>query len=45
MLDLIEGLAICFSVLMIFSPLVGFVLFTRYINRKEKAALAEFAEK
>jgi hypothetical protein len=42
--DLIEGLAICFSVSMIFTPLIGFLLFLRYINRKEKAALAEFNE-
>ena len=41
----IEGLAICLSVGMIFTPLVGFVLFLRYINRKEKATLAELNEK
>ena len=39
--DLIEGLAICFSATMIFTPLIGFVLFLRYINHKEKSALAE----
>lgn len=38
--DLIEGLAICFSVGMIFTPFISFVLFMRYINRKEKAVLA-----
>ncbi len=43
--DLLEGLAICFSVALIFTPLIGFVLFLRYINRKERAALAEYNEK
>jgi hypothetical protein len=43
--DLIESLAICLSVSMIFTPLIGFVLFLRHINRKEKAALAELNEK
>ena len=42
--DFIEGLAICLSVGMIFTPLVGFLLFLRYINRKEQATLAEFNE-
>jgi hypothetical protein len=42
--DLIEGLAICFSVGMIFTPLIGFLLFLRYISRKEKAALAEYGD-
>lgn len=42
--DLIEGLAICFSVGMIFTPLISFLIFLRYINRKEKATLAEYGE-
>jgi len=42
--DFIESLAISFSIAMIFTPLVGFLLFLRYINRKEKAALAEYGE-
>lgn len=43
--DLVESLAICYSIGMIFTPLIGFALFLRYINRKEKAALTEFDEK
>lgn len=43
--DLIEGMAICSAVTMMFIPLVGFVLFLRVIKRKEKAALAEFEER
>jgi hypothetical protein len=43
--DLIEGLAICFSMGLIFTPLIGFLLILRYINRKEKAVLAEYGEK
>ena len=40
--DLIESLAICSAIAMIFMPLIGFVLFLRTIKRKEKAALMEF---
>lgn len=43
--DLIESLAICFSLTLIFTPLIGFLLFLRYIKHKERAALAEFNEK
>jgi hypothetical protein len=39
--DAVESLAICLSIGMVFTPLIGFILFLRYINRKEKAALAE----
>ncbi len=42
--DLIESLAICYAVGLIFAPLIAFLLFLRYIKRKEKAALAEFEE-
>jgi len=42
--DLIESLAICFSIAMIFTPLIGFLLFLRYINRKETSALVELNE-
>ena len=40
--DMIESVAICFSVFLIFSPLIGFVIFSRYINRKEKAVLEQY---
>jgi len=40
--DMIASLAICLSVGMVFTPLIGFVLFLRYINRKEKAAVEQF---
>jgi uncharacterized membrane protein affecting hemolysin expression len=42
--DTIESLVICFSVGIIFTPLILFLLFLRYINHKEKAALAELNE-
>ena len=42
--DFFEGLAICLSVGMVFTPLIGYVLFSRYLKRKEKAALKEFSK-
>ena len=39
--DLIESVAICYAIGKMLAPLIGFVLFLRYINRKEKAALVE----
>lgn len=44
MQDMIESLAICFSAGMIFLPFMVFVIFTRYISRKEKAVLKELNE-
>ncbi len=44
MRDAIEGLAVCLSVGMVFMPLIGFILFNRYINRKEKEALREISQ-
>ncbi|MDX1418103.1 MAG: hypothetical protein R3293_28130 [Candidatus Promineifilaceae bacterium] len=42
--DMIEGFAICLSVVMIFTPVIGFLLFLRYIRRKEKAALEQIEQ-
>ena len=41
----IDSICGCFSVGLIFTPLIGFLLILRYINRKEKAVLAEYGEK
>lgn len=44
MRDAIEGLAICLSVGIVFMPLIGFLMFNRYINHKEKKALREISQ-
>ena len=43
--DMIASLAICLSILLIFTPLIGFVIFSRYLSRKEKAVLEQYNEK
>jgi hypothetical protein len=42
MRDLVEGLAVLTAVALVFSPVVGYVWFSRFLARKEKAALREF---
>lgn len=42
MQDFIETIAILFSLALIVSPVVGFVIFSRYIKRKETAVLEEY---
>ena len=42
MQDFIETIAILFSMALIVSPVVGYVLFSRYIKRKETAVLQEY---
>ncbi|MBK6710464.1 MAG: hypothetical protein KA362_09115 [Chloroflexi bacterium] len=42
MRDLVEGLAVLTAVALVFGPVIGYVLFSRYLARKEQAALREF---
>ena len=39
MRDLVEGLAVLTAVALVFGPFIGYVLFSRYLARKEQAAL------
>jgi len=42
MQDFIETIAILISLALIVSPVIGFVIFSRYIKRKETAILEEY---
>lgn len=41
--DAIEGMAICLSIGLVLLPPTAFILFVRYIGRKEKAALRDIS--
>lgn len=41
MQDMIETIAILFSLFLIVSPIIGYALFSRYLKRKETAVLQE----
>ncbi len=42
MQDFIEMIAILFSLALIMSPVIGYIIFSRYIKRKETAVLEEY---
>jgi hypothetical protein len=42
MRDFIEMIAILFSLALIVSPVIGYVLFSRYLKRKETAVLEKY---
>ena len=45
MQDVIEGMAIAFSLLLIFGTITSFVLFMWYIGRKERMVLEEYGKR
>ena len=42
MQDFIETIAILISIAMIISPVIGYMIFSRYLKRKETAVLQEY---